>query len=61
MQKCEVASKYINRYLKLFVMKRIMADWDSNEMLEHILIKCKSTKFNVDNYGVKHHDLLLLY
>lgn len=53
-----VATKYMNRYMSLFVFIRRFLDMDDNEKLPLILRKFKVLHFNISRCALKKHNLL---
>lgn len=55
-----VATKYINRYLSLFVFIRRFQEMDDNEKLEILLRKLKTLHFSISRIALKNHELFSL-
>ncbi|TDW06788.1 ISXO2 transposase-like protein [Breznakia blatticola] len=56
-----VATKYMNRYLSLFVFIRKFLDMDDNEWLPIILRKLKTLHFTITRNALKTHKLFSTY
>lgn len=53
-----VATKYMNRYMSLFVFIRRFLEMDDNEKLPLILRNLKTLHFNISRVSLKTHHLL---
>ncbi|BBK22784.1 hypothetical protein A9CBEGH2_15480 [Amedibacterium intestinale] len=55
-----IATKYMNRYMSLFVFVRRFQEMDDNEKLPIILRRLKDLKFTITRKSLKTYNLLYI-